>query len=140
MPNELDPDYDPKGYRNGKPGRGPKPRLEKMIGDAWDKEPGDMDYVFAARGLALEPSEVPVFDSIAELQLWVFRMHGLRGSKEHFQELADRASPKPSRMQGLGGGGQRSTRGYTSAASSEAEKWFASLEAPVESEGDEDLL
>ena len=134
MANPLDPDYDPKGYR-GSQGRSAKPKLENLIGDAWGQTPGELEYKFAALGLGMEPEELPKFETNADLQVWVFRMHALRGSKEHFQELGDRSSPKPSRLQGMNE--KKSTRGATANASqSEQDRWFAGLEAPQESPDD----
>lgn len=131
-------DYDPKGYKNGRPGRGPKPKLDEMIGDAWGKTPEEWDYEMAARGLGLEADQIPVFETVAELQVWVFRMHALRGSKEHFQELGDRAAPKPSRMQRPEEA--KNTRGATSKApQSEADRWFAAIHGE-DDDGLEDLL
>ena len=137
MGNPLDPEYDPKGYR-GSQGRGPAPKLSDLIGDAWQEAPGELEYKYAAIGLGMETEEVPVFETNAGLQVWVFRMHALRGSKEHFQELGDRSSPKPSRLQGLND--SRTTRGATSfGPQSEQDKWFGQLEGSVD-EGDADIL
>ena len=138
MRTELDPGYDPKGYR-GSQGRGPAPKLADLIGEAWRDAPTELEYEFAERGLGLESGKIPVFGTNAELQVWVFRMHSLRGSKEHFQELADRTSPKPSRLQGLNE--SRTTRGATSTApQSEQEKWFGGLEGLDDEDTDADLL
>ena len=139
--NPQDPDYDPKGFRRGseKGGRGPRPNLEAMIGVEWAKKPGKADNKMAAQGLGLPVEDVPQFDTIAELQVWVFRMHGLRGSKEHFQELGDRAAPKPSRTQGADG--SRSTRKSNARASkSEADRWFEGLDGVSGEDDDSDLL
>lgn len=139
MGNPKDPDYDPKGYRNGERGRSKKPDLAQMIGDGWDKEPTQTDYNMAAQGLGLKPREVPRFDTVAELQVWVFRMNGLRGSKEHFQELGDRAAPKPSRT--TAGGAGVSSRGPTGKSRTAAERWFAELDGGAdEEEDDADLM
>ena len=138
--NPRDPDYDPKGYQGGKRGRGPKPKLEEMIGNAWNEPPGEMEYEFAALGLGKKADELLLFETNAALQVWVFRMHALRGSKEHFQELGDRASPKPSRLHGAQS--TRTTRGKTSKASrSEQEKWFDNIEGEYDDEEDDaDLM
>lgn len=134
--NPLDPGYDPKGYK-GSQGRGSRPKLEDLIGDAWAEAPGEIECKFAAMGLGMEISEIPVFATNAELQVWVFRMHALRGSKEHFQELGDRSSPKPSRLQGLNG--SQSTRGLTRPCpQSEEDKWFAGMEGPSDEDQDVD--
>ena len=131
--NPLDPDYKPT-HRKGRQGRLPKPDLAVVIGDMWDQPPDDHDRQFAGFGLGLEPDEVPEFDTRMELQVWVFRMHALRGSKEHFQELGDRAAPKPSRVTKADTG---STRGKTSGApKSEAEKWFAAVDGDASQEDD----
>lgn len=136
--NSLDPDYDPKGYK-GSQGRGPAPKLEDLIGDAWAEMPGELECKFAAMGLGMEIDDIPAFETNAELQVWVFRMHALRGSKEHFQELGDRSSPKPSRLQGLND--SRTTRGATRGApQSEQDRWFGQLEGSVDEDEDAELL
>ena len=133
--NPLDPDYKP-NYQKGRQGRLAKPDLAAIVGSAWDEPPDEHDRKFAGYGLGLEPEEIPDFDTRLELQVWVFRMHALRGSKEHFQELGDRAAPKPSRVTKAETG---STRGRTSGASkSEAEKWFAAVDGEeIEDDGEE---
>jgi len=142
MSNPLDPDYDPKGFRRGskKGGRGARPNLEAAIGLAYEQEPIESHYEMAAKGLGKQPDEIPRFETVLDLQVWVFQMHGLRGSKEHFQELGDRAAPKPSRTQGADGA--RSTRkSNVRGSQSEADKWFAGLDGDAgDDEDDSDLL
>lgn len=140
MGNPLDPDYDPKGYKGGRPGRRARPKLEELIGEEWAKCPGEMELKFAATGLGLEEHEIPPFDTNLELQLWVFRMHSLRGSKEHFQELGDRYGPKPSRLRDLDS--KKNTRGATRAATSGVDAWFGDTDGAqdVPPDDDADLL
>lgn len=111
------------------------PNLEELIRGQWDKEPTSADYHAAAQGAGVEPDQVPICESVAELQLFVFRMRALHGSHEHFRELGDRAAPKPSRMRELKGEGG-STRGPTRGKLSEADRWFANLENPEEDDAE----
>lgn len=139
--NPQDPDYDPKGYRRGSAagGRGPRPTISHLIDEMFDREPIEIEYEQVARGLGHKAEQVPRFVTVRELHLWVQHMHGLRGSKEHFQELGDRAAPKPSRTQGADG--SRSTRKSNGRASqSEADRWFAGLDGVGDADDDSDLL
>lgn len=118
-----------------------KPNLEEMIGAEWDKVPGELERKFAAIGLGIQEDEVPDFDTVAELQVWVFRMFALRGSKDHWTELGDRAAPKPSRLKELNQ--SNSTRTRKAGVPLEEDKWFGNLDAnntPPPEEDDEDIM
>ncbi len=141
MLNELDPNYDPKGHKGGG-GRAAAPKLADLIADGWNESPDEHCKRFAAFGLAMKPEDIPHFETIAEMQTWVFRMHSLRGSKEHFTELADRVSPKPSRLAGLNADDSTRTRNHSGQTSAQ-DQWFEGLEreAPLdEKPDDEDLM
>ncbi len=130
-----------KGYTDS-PGRPPAPRLVDSIRKQWNESPNDLENKMAAEGLGVDPSEVPVFETVYELQVWVFRMKGLKGSEAHFRELGDRAAPKPSRLAGLHRNpNQRAVAGSGGATDQEADTWFAHLDGEISDENDDaDLL
>lgn len=118
-----------------------KPNLEEMIGKEWDKHPGPLERKFAAMGLGIEEDDVPDFDTVAELQVWVFRMFALRGSKDHWTELGDRAAPKPSRLKELNQ--TSSTRTRKAGKPSQEDEWFGNLDAAAAAaaaDNDEDIM
>ncbi len=130
------------GHDLGGPGRPPAPKLIDSIREQWSEVPGELEIEMAAQGLGIDKDQVPAFETTYELQIWVFRMKGLKGSENHFRELGDRAAPKPSRLAGLGRNpNSRSVAGSGGATDEEADKWFADLEGTTgEDDEDADLL
>lgn len=121
-------------------GRKEESKLLGAIGARFNERPGELELELVARGLGVEPSKLPNFDTIGELQIWVFSLHGLMGSEQHFKELVERVVPKASRARvdnprpgpvagAMGAAGLSST--------SEADLWFDSLSTNPE---DEELM
>ncbi len=127
------------GHSQPGPGRPPAPKLVDSIREQWNEPPTELENKMAAEGLGIDPAEVPVFETVYELQVWVFRMKGLKGSENHFRELGDRAAPKPSRLAGLNRNpNSRAVAGSGGATDQEADLWFANLDGEKTDAGEDE--
>lgn len=117
-----------------------KSALIAAIGARMNEVPGDVERLMAARGLGIDAAQVPIFDTIGELQIWVFSLQGLMGSEAHFRELAERVAPKASRAK-VEAPRPGPTPGAMMAAketsTSEAAVWFDNLN---QTNSDQDLM
>ena len=89
-------------FRKGNPGGPGRPKgakLSKEIARQYDMIPTELHYKRAALGLGIETHEIPIFETVQALHVWVFSLHGLGGSEGHARELLDRIEPKVSRAQ-----------------------------------------
>ncbi len=89
-------------FRKGNPGGPGRPKgakLSKEIAGQYEEDPTELHYKMAALGLGIDRCDVPVFETVTALHVWVFSLHGLRGSEAHARELLDRVEPKVSRAQ-----------------------------------------
>ena len=116
------------------------PRVHDAVNDRLHATPSIFDYEVAAVGLGIKADKVPRAGSLSELLVWVFSMHSLRGSGEHFRELVERVAPKVGRRKAekpasravpgvLAGAGM--------AATAEANAWFEGLD---EADTDDELM
>lgn len=81
------------------PGRPRKARIKNAIDGQYADKPTELMRQRVADKLEIEPSQVPFFEEVQQLQVWLFLMLSLGGSHEHARELLDRSDPKPSRSQ-----------------------------------------
>ncbi len=89
-------------FRKGNPGGPGRPKgakLSKEIRGQYEEFPTELHYKMAAIGLGIDRVDCPVFETVQALHVWVFTLHGLRGSEAHARELLDRIEPKVSRAQ-----------------------------------------
>jgi len=87
-----------KGHKGG-PGRPKQSDLfAKSLRKAGEEQPTTLHYKLAARGLGIEPEEVPTFTTIRELNCWVVQLASISGDTKTQAALLDREAPKPTRV------------------------------------------
>ena len=83
------------------PGRPKKAKIKEAIDFRYGEEPTALDYkaaVIGVNGLVKKADDIPRFNTVQELQVWVFSMRAIAGSTQHSEELLGRSDPKPGRL------------------------------------------